>query len=61
MLNNLLGVAGDASYVVFSTDYDSYAGVFTCQRLAFAHRHSATILSRKKTLDSAVILKVCIG
>ncbi|XP_059471765.1 apolipoprotein D-like [Neocloeon triangulifer] len=53
-----LSIAGDASYIVFDTDYDTYAAVFTCQKLAIAHRRSATILSRKKTLDSAVILKL---
>lgn len=46
-----LGVAGTASHVVFMTDYDNYAGIFTCQKLAFAHRQSATILSRTRTLD----------
>jgi len=37
------------------TDYDTYAGIFTCQKLAFAHRQSATILSRTRTLDNTQI------
>ncbi|XP_065345000.1 apolipoprotein D-like [Cloeon dipterum] len=53
-----LSVAGDASYIVFDTDYDSYAAVFTCQKLAIAHRRSATILSRKPTMNQAQVLKL---
>lgn len=53
-----LSVAGSASYTVFMTDYDTYAGIFTCQKLGFAHRQSATILSREKTLDQMYIDKV---
>lgn len=40
------------------TDYDTYAGIFTCQKLAFAHRQSATILSRFKTLDQLQVDKI---
>nr|WJZ69071.1 apolipoprotein D-like protein 9 [Nilaparvata lugens] len=47
-----LSVAGTASYTVFDTDYDSYAGIFTCQKLAFANRQSATLLSRTKTMSA---------
>lgn len=46
-----LSVAGSASYTVLMTDYISHAVIFTCQKLAFAHRRSATILSRTKELD----------
>ncbi|CAG2059420.1 unnamed protein product [Timema podura] len=53
-----LSVAGSASYTVISTDYNNYAGVFTCQKLAFAHRQSATILSRTPTLEKAMVDKV---
>lgn len=53
-----LGVAGGASHVVFMTDYDTYAGIFTCQKLAFAHRQSATILSRTRTLDQMQVDKI---
>lgn len=52
------GVAGESSFTVFMTDYSTYAGLFTCQRLAFAHRQSATILSRTKDLDKIYIDKV---
>lgn len=40
------------------TDYDTYAGIFTCQKLAFAHRQSATILSRTRTLDQPQVDKI---
>lgn len=53
-----LSVGGSASYVVFYTDYTTYAGIFTCQKLAFANRQSATILSRKKTLDKQYVDKI---
>lgn len=47
-----LSVAGSASYTIVATDYTTYAAVFTCQKLVgFAHRQSATILSRTKDLD----------
>lgn len=50
-----LSVAGSASHVVFATDYENYAGIFTCQKLAFAHRQSATLLSRRRDLDSSYL------
>nr|XP_003703611.1 PREDICTED: apolipoprotein D-like isoform X1 [Megachile rotundata] len=50
-----LSVAGSASHVVFLTDYDNYAGIFTCQKLAFAHRQSATILSRHRELSKVYV------
>ncbi|XP_063929704.1 apolipoprotein D-like [Zophobas morio] len=53
-----LNPAGSASYTVFMTDYDTYAGIFTCQKLGFAHRQSATILSREKTLEQIYIDKI---
>lgn len=53
-----LSIAGSASHVVFITDYENYAGIFTCQKLAFAHRQSATILSRRRELDKSFVDKV---
>lgn len=53
-----LSVAGSASYTVLLTDYTSHAVVFTCQKLAFAHRRSATILSRTKELDKVYLDKM---
>ncbi|XP_028036534.1 apolipoprotein D-like [Bombyx mandarina] len=53
-----LSVAGSASYTVLATDYTTYAAVFTCQKLAFAHRRSATILSRTKELDKMFVDKM---
>lgn len=50
---------GDAVFKVFMTDYEHYAGVFTCQKLPVGgHRQSATILSRTKDLDKAYIDKL---
>lgn len=53
-----IGVAGSAAYTVFATDYDNYAGIFTCQKIAFSHRQSVSILSRHKTLDKMYLDKV---
>lgn len=53
-----LSVAGTASFVVFMTDYEEFAGIFTCQKIPFAHRESATILSRSKDLDKIYLDKV---
>lgn len=44
--------------MVFTTDYENYAGIFTCQKLAFAHRQSATILSRHRELDKSYVDKI---
>ncbi|XP_046405552.1 apolipoprotein D-like [Ischnura elegans] len=52
-----LSVAGSASYKIIATDYDNFATVFTCQRLAFAHRQSTSILSRTPVLDRMYIDK----
>lgn len=49
---------GDVVFKVFMTDYEHYAGVFTCQKLPVGHRQSATILSRTKDLDKAYIDKL---
>lgn len=53
-----LSVAGSASYTILATDYTTYAAVFTCQKLGFAHRRSATILSREKELDKMFVDKM---
>ncbi|XP_076644506.1 apolipoprotein D isoform X2 [Halictus rubicundus] len=53
-----LSVAGSASHVVFATDYENYAGIFTCQKLAFANRQSASLLSRHKELDKSYVDKL---
>jgi hypothetical protein len=52
------GLAGSASYIVFMTDYENYGGLFTCQKLGFAHRQSASILSRSPRLDKMYVDKV---
>lgn len=53
-----LSVAGSAAYTVVMSDYENYAAIFTCQKLAFAHRQSTTILSRQKTLDKLYVDKI---
>nr|ABM55636.1 putative apolipoprotein D [Maconellicoccus hirsutus] len=53
-----LSIPGSASFIIFDTDYDSYAGVYSCQSLGVGHRQAAMILSRKNTLDKTVINKL---
>lgn len=53
-----LNVAGSSSFTVFMTDYEKYAGIFSCQKLGFAHRRSATLLSREKILDKMYVDKM---
>ncbi|XP_055631845.1 apolipoprotein D-like isoform X2 [Toxorhynchites rutilus septentrionalis] len=53
-----LSVAGSAKFVVFMTDYDTFAGVFSCQKIPFGHRQSATILSRTRDLDKIYVDKL---
>uniref|UniRef100_A0A2M4ABX3 Apolipoprotein D n=2 Tax=Anopheles triannulatus TaxID=58253 RepID=A0A2M4ABX3_9DIPT len=53
-----LSVAGSAKFVVFMTDYDTYAGVFSCQKIPFGHRQSATLLSRTRDLDKIYVDKI---
>lgn len=49
---------GDQNYWVIMTDYDSYAAVWSCQRIMFGHRESAQIMSRKPNLDIEVVRKI---
>jgi len=53
-----LSVGGEALFTVFMTDYQTYAGIFTCQTLGFSHRQSATLLSRTKELDKIYLDKM---
>jgi len=53
-----LNIAGESDFVVFMTDYVNFAGIFTCQKILFGHTKSATILSRKPTLDKAIVNQV---
>lgn len=53
--------AGESDFTIFMTDYETYAGIFTCQKLAFAHRQSATLLSRSKDLDKLYVDKVSVN
>lgn len=49
---------GDAIFKIFMTDYENYAGIFSCQKLPVSHRQSATILSRRKDMDRAYVDKI---
>jgi apolipoprotein D and lipocalin family protein len=49
---------GEAIFKIFMTDYNNYAGIFSCQKLPIGHRQSATILSRTKDMDRAYIDKI---
>ncbi|XP_071533785.1 apolipoprotein D-like isoform X2 [Panulirus ornatus] len=54
-----LNLAGKADYIVFDTDYETYAAIYECQPFtSFAHRQSATILSRSRALNSTIIDKI---
>ncbi|XP_058838705.1 apolipoprotein D-like [Topomyia yanbarensis] len=53
-----LSVAGSAKFIVFMTDYSTFAGVFSCQKIPFGHRQSATILSRTRDLDKIYVDKI---
>lgn len=53
-----LSVAGSAKFVIFMTDYETYGGVFSCQKIPFGHRQSATILSRTRDLDKIYVDKI---
>lgn len=49
---------GSAAYTVLLTDYDNYAAIVSCQDLPIGYRVSATVLSRKRTLDNRLAEKV---
>lgn len=53
-----LSLAGKSDYVAFATDYDNYGAIYSCQSVLFGHRRSASILSRRPTLDQMYINKV---
>uniref|UniRef100_A0A0K8TRK0 Putative apolipoprotein d/lipocalin n=1 Tax=Tabanus bromius TaxID=304241 RepID=A0A0K8TRK0_TABBR len=53
-----LSVAGSASFTVFMSDFTTYAGIYTCQKIGFIHRRSATLLSRTRTLDKMYVDKM---
>lgn len=53
-----LSVAGSAKFVVFMSDFTTYAGVFSCQKIPLGHRQSATILSRTRDLDKIYVDKI---
>lgn len=40
-----------SKFIVFYTDYESYAGVFICQQFKHFHRHSLVILSRTPSFN----------
>lgn len=57
-MNSTIGVGGRATFEIFATDYQTYAGAFTCQDLMFMRRQSATLLSRTRTLPRDVVQMV---
>jgi len=50
-------IIGKHSLTVFDTDYENYAGIFTCQGVVVGHRRSASIISRSPILPSSFIAK----
>ncbi|XP_076031322.1 apolipoprotein D-like [Oratosquilla oratoria] len=42
-----LNLVGAQDFTIFMTDYDSYAGIFECQKVTFFHRQQPLILSRQ--------------
>ena len=59
MVFGVADLAGKADYTVVDTDYNTYAVVFECQKLAgFLHRKSTAILSRSPSLLRDIITKV---
>jgi len=53
-----LNIAGSSSFTVFMSDYNTYGGIFSCQKLGPFHRRSATLLSRTKDLDKIYVDKL---
>ncbi|XP_037915967.1 apolipoprotein D-like isoform X3 [Hermetia illucens] len=53
-----LNIFGSSSFTIFMSDYVQYAGIFSCQKLGFLHRRSATLLSRTRDLDKIFIDKM---
>ncbi|XP_031641229.1 apolipoprotein D-like [Contarinia nasturtii] len=53
-----LNPIGESDFTIFMTDYETYAGIFTCQKVTFAHRQSATLLSRTRDLDKLYVDKM---
>lgn len=58
---NVLDPIGESDFTIFMTDYETYAGIFTCQKVTFAHRQSATLLSRTRDLDKVYVDKVSVS
>lgn len=55
-------MAGKGDYVVYDTDYDTYAAIYECQQLSsLMHRKSASILSRTPALDQTFVNRVRIN
>jgi len=50
-------VIGEHDLIFFDTDYENYAGIFTCQSVVVGHRRSASIISRTPLLSSRLIAK----
>jgi len=55
---SFLDIAGSASFDVVTTDYNTFAGIYTCQNLLFFKRQSATLLSRTNKINEESLKKV---
>ncbi|XP_064115268.1 uncharacterized protein LOC135221423 [Macrobrachium nipponense] len=51
-------LTGNADFIVFDTDYDSYMAVFECDRAGVVHRRSASILSRTPAINDMFVRRV---
>lgn len=58
MLFNLTDIAGVSDYVIYHTDYTSYAGIFKCQKILMGHRLSAVIMSRTPAMSLTTLNQV---
>jgi len=47
-----------ADHVIMMTDYETYAGIWSCRRILFGSYMSGMILSRQRSLDRAIINKI---
>ncbi|CAL4059984.1 unnamed protein product [Meganyctiphanes norvegica] len=51
-------LSGQADFIIFDTDYDTYMAVFECNRAGLIHRRSVTILSRTQQIDDMFVRRI---
>ncbi|XP_050443199.1 uncharacterized protein LOC126847148 isoform X3 [Adelges cooleyi] len=49
------------AFVVFATDYDSYAGVYFCSKEPRGFRHYVSILSRSEDIDEEILNELMVS